>query len=101
MDRKVVAAVILESHDCLTPLAHAESRTRRHAIVANKICGLQTLVNLMSKWLDIDLVVVDGVASRSVGVSVERRLVRRERQRVLEDLLVLRTKPFVVASQSL
>lgn len=101
VDREVLVAVIPESDDCLSSLFHAESGTRRHAIVTDKSGRLQPRIDLLSKWLDVDLIVVDGVACGRVGVSVKRCLVFREGQRCLEDLLVFGAKPFAITSQSL
>lgn len=93
--------MVPEPHHCLTSLLHAEGWTRRHAIVTDKSGRLQAGVDLLSQRLDVDLVVVDFVARSFVRICVERRLVLGKGKRVLEDLLVLGTEPFAIASRSL
>ena len=93
--------MVLESYDCLSSLLHAEGGTRRITIVANQSGRLQPRVDLLHQRLDIDLIVVDGVARCRIGVGVKRCLIRWKWERVLKDLFVFRAKPLFVARQSL
>lgn len=93
--------MVPESNNCLASLFHAESGARRQAIVANKPGGLQARVDLLSERLDVYFIVVDGVASGSVCVGIERCLVFGKWKGILKDLLVLGAEPFAIASQSL
>lgn len=84
MDGVGLVTVVDESNHCLTTLAVHDGRTRCDAIISDKTSLSKVRVDLRFKWLDVDLVVIDGwVVIRLCGL-----LNRRNGKRVL-------VKPFV------
>jgi hypothetical protein len=79
VDGEVLITVVLEPYNSLSALFHAESRPRRHAIIAYESGRLEPLVNLLLERFHIDLVEVDVVFGCLVVVCVEWSLVRRKR----------------------
>ena len=101
MNREIFFGMVGKAHYCFyTPLC-ADCGPWRHAIVANQLSRLQIRVYLMLERLHYDVVKPHCPASLLVGVFLRMLLVRRERQRILKDLLVLWAEPVRIASENL
>lgn len=85
MDRKVFVAIVFETYYSFSSLCHSECRPRRYAIIADKFGWFLTLVNLLLKWLDIDFIKVDLIASCLILVCADKVSVKF--QSVAGDLL--------------
>lgn len=59
MDGICAISVVDEAHNCLSTLAHHESRSRCDAIVANESGLSEVRVDLLLERLDIDLVIIN------------------------------------------
>jgi hypothetical protein len=101
MNREISFGMVREAHNCFYASLRADCGPRGHAIVANQLGRLQIRIYLMFERLHFDIVKPHCPFSLLVGVFRRRDLVRRERQRILEDLLVLWAEPVRRASENL
>lgn len=70
MNRISTISMIDEAHDSFTTLGHHQGRTGGNSIVSNQASLAEVGINLLLKWFDVDLVVVNWwVAKRSAHSS--------------------------------
>lgn len=93
--------MVCEAHNCFYASLRADCGPWGHAIVANQLGRLQSRIYLMLERPHFDIVKPHCPASLLVRVFRRMVLVRRERQRILEDLLVLWAEPVRRASENL
>jgi hypothetical protein len=117
MDRKILLAMVDESHNGFLHFLHPKCWAWRDTIVTYKLRRLEARIHLLRKWLYFDLVIVNRRVGRCIivrsiifggrlcmGIEGWVRLGfggRGHRKFILEDPLVLRTQPLVVPGYGL
>lgn len=66
VDRVWVLGIVDEPHDGLSTSGNDERRSRRHAVVANKLCWFQVGVYLFGERFDLNLVIQDVISRYGV-----------------------------------
>lgn len=74
VNRICAITMVDEANNGFCTLLHHERRTRTDAIVANKPGLLETGIDLLLEWLDVNLIVIDRTSSLAVGQDTESGL---------------------------